>query len=119
MIYVSDHGENLFDYPNIGFGRGYGKLTPQIFHVPVFFWASETYRNSNITEWAALSENFSQQATTENLMNTLATLAGMYWKDFDSTSSLANYNYKPQEQLFIARGKTINYQSYFGLETNE
>ncbi|HBH49614.1 MAG TPA: hypothetical protein DDX98_13290 [Bacteroidales bacterium] len=113
LMYVSDHGENLFDYPHIGFGRGFGKLSPELFHVPMLIWTSEAYKQANKELVNRLRKNSQLKISTENAMYTAIELAGVYWPDFDSTYSIASGNFVEREQFFLYRRGKINYNQYF------
>jgi glucan phosphoethanolaminetransferase (alkaline phosphatase superfamily) len=105
VIYLSDHGENLFDYPNIGFGRGYGKVTEKLFHIPCFIWFSNRYKKNNMIRWENLISNKDLKTITLEISYTLAELADINWIHNDSTRSLSNTNYQAQ-QRFLTFGDT-------------
>ncbi len=113
LTYLSDHGENLFDDENIGFGRGYGKFSPQLFQIPLFFWASNIYISNNSSKWQTLIKNDSAKCSTEGFIYTFSDLAGIYWDKYDSTQSFANKHYREKERFFLDKKKTVNYDKFF------
>lgn len=119
LTYVSDHGENLFDDKNIGFGRGYGKYSPQLFHIPLFFWASKELIANNQVKWETLVKNDSIKSTTEGILYTFTDLAGVYWSNFDSTKSFANKYCREKERFFLDKNKLLDYDTFFNLESEK
>lgn len=112
FMYISDHGENLFDQSNAGFGRGYGKLSKELFHVPFFIWASEDYINSNEL-WNQLISNKDVKASTTAISNTLTNLAGIHWLEFDSTNCFSHEAFNVSERFLINKSGVIDYDVRF------
>lgn len=113
VLYASDHGENLYDDSHIGFGRGFGELSPQLFHIPLFIWASNTYTLNNQTLWKHLSKNISKKGSTENIIHTLCNMAGLKWESLDSSMALSSEYYSEKERFILNKHTTDNYDNLF------
>jgi heptose-I-phosphate ethanolaminephosphotransferase len=115
MLYVSDHGENLYDSPETGIGRGFENLSTHLYHVPMFLWASDSYLIQNKLKWTTLKQNSNSKTSAYNLIFTISDLAGIYWKDFDSTLSLSNKDFQSKDRYFLLKQKAVNFDEYFQL----
>lgn len=114
LVYVSDHGENLFDDASIGFGRGLGKISPELFHIPLFIWCSDAYCELYPGRYKALQKNQSQPATTTAVFHTLLHLGGISNSRIDTTQSLASDFFSATERIVVLKGKKHDYDSLFG-----
>lgn len=113
LLYVSDHGENLFEDASIGFGRGLGKISPELYHVPLFIWCSDSYCELFPEKYQALQKNQSQPTSTTAVFHTLLHMGGISGSQVDSTQSLASVFYESKERKVILKGRVHNYDSLF------
>ncbi|HEY0488590.1 MAG TPA: phosphoethanolamine transferase [Telluria sp.] len=73
MVYVSDHGQSLYDGTcKTGF---HGHNTQYDFHVPAFVWYSDTYRARYPHKVEQLARHRGAKLATENMFHTLLDLA--------------------------------------------
>jgi len=73
MLYVSDHGQALYDDTcNLAF---HGHNTQYDFHVPAFVWYSNQYLARHPGKVALLQRNRGARLATENMFHTLLDLA--------------------------------------------
>lgn len=80
-VYLSDHGEDLFDSGNSGFGRGLGELVPELYHIPFFVWTTKKYEAENIRLCTSIDNNYLNKVSSENLIYSLSELAHITWND--------------------------------------
>jgi glucan phosphoethanolaminetransferase (alkaline phosphatase superfamily) len=113
LLYVSDHGENLFDFQRMGFGRGYGNISTKLFHVPMFIWSSDEYKRIFEEKWNTLEQNRELKTSTESIFWTFADMAGICWNQFDSSQSLASTNYRIKPRLIINKNALDDYDLFF------
>lgn len=92
LLYLSDHGEAVFDSPegNV-LGRNEGKPTAPMYTIPFMLWTSEQWRANNPGDLtAALSRPYS----SSNLIHTWADLAGLSFRELDTSKSVVSADFK-------------------------
>lgn len=77
LIYVSDHGENLFDDKREYSVHGTYDGTEYEAHVPCFIWLSEEYLAAYPGKVQALERNLQKQVQSDVLFYSLADLGGL------------------------------------------
>lgn len=78
MVYLSDHGENLYD-GNCDFML-HGYNTTHDFHLPAFSWYSDAYASANQTRITRLHANKDARLSTENIFPSLLDMAGIRFR---------------------------------------
>jgi glucan phosphoethanolaminetransferase (alkaline phosphatase superfamily) len=90
LIYISDHGENIFDTPDVNLGHGTLVPAKQELHVPMFIWFSDSYMQSNDSICLHLKNNSDKRINSTHVFYTFANIAGikydLYQKDKDISS---------------------------------
>lgn len=93
LLYVADHGENLFD------GRcdksGHGHATERDFRVASIWWSSDAYASANPEKAALLRQRRDAPATTGHVFHTLLDLANIRYPGENRTRSLASPQWAP------------------------
>lgn len=69
MFYVSDHGESVSSY------RYRDPADPDMFKIPMVFWASSQYRASAPERWARMGRSRLEAVDTDKLFNRLVDMA--------------------------------------------
>lgn len=77
LIYVSDHGENLFDDEREYSVHGTYEGTEYEAHVPCFIWLSEEYKAAYPEKVKALEQNLHKQVQSDVLFYSLADMGGL------------------------------------------
>lgn len=77
LIYVSDHGENLFDDERELSVHGSYEGTIYEAHVPCFVWLSEEFKQAYPEKVAALEANLTKQVQSDVIFYSLADLGGL------------------------------------------
>lgn len=77
LIYVSDHGENLFDDEQEYSVHGTYEGTKYEAHVPCFIWLSEEYQEAYPDKVQALKRNLQKREQSDVLFYSLADLGGL------------------------------------------
>lgn len=73
MLYVSDHGQTLYDGTcNLAF---HGHNTQYEFHIPALVWYSDQYQSTYPDKVAALQKNKKAKLSTENIFHTVLDMA--------------------------------------------
>lgn len=97
MLYMSDHGEEVFDTPNKNFnGRDEGRPTQAMYTIPFMLWTSKQWQASHPQDFQPL---LSRAYSTSYFIHTWADLAGLQFDEFDSSKSLINKDFKARERL--------------------
>jgi glucan phosphoethanolaminetransferase (alkaline phosphatase superfamily) len=90
LVYVADHGENLFDTDeNIVFHGG-SKFTEYDFHVPFFVWTSEKYDLQYPEKAANLRRNKDKKLNTSHIFYSLLDMAHITFPEQVLTKSIAS-----------------------------
>jgi glucan phosphoethanolaminetransferase (alkaline phosphatase superfamily) len=113
MVYVSDHGENLFDNNNLGFGRGFVEPSPALYHVPFFIWYSKGYRNFNKDKCYNFEKNKNAKLTLENFGISMMDLSNFILDDSLAARSFFNHNLVTRSRMVNIKNYAVNYDIYF------
>lgn len=98
LVYFSDHGEEVYDYPHRLFaGRNEASPTYAMYTVPFFIWRSDSWKKSNTL--TATEEMSQRPYSLSDFIYTWADLAGIHFKGFDSSRSIVNRNFSPHPVL--------------------
>lgn len=102
MLYVSDHGEDIFDDERERFLHASPTPTYYQLHVPMIVWMSDQYRNLYPEKYSAVSDNsHSVVAPPENVFHTLLDMSGLQTPYFDSSKSVSSHSFKSPDLLFL------------------
>jgi glucan phosphoethanolaminetransferase (alkaline phosphatase superfamily) len=94
VLYISDHGENLYDDDrNL---RGHGSPQPSKYetHIPLFLWLSEHFRNVYPDKYLTLQMNKDKGISLENIFFSILDIANITYDGEDLTRSIASHDLK-------------------------
>lgn len=102
MIYLSDHGEDIFDDARGRFLHASPVPTYYQIHVPMLIWTSEAY-NSAYPDVVSKARNNSllDVASSDVLFDTMLDMAGIVTPHSTASKSLVNSAYQPQPRLYL------------------
>ncbi|MBN1116785.1 MAG: phosphoethanolamine transferase [Bacteroidales bacterium] len=106
MIYCSDHGENLFDNSNIGFGRGFKNLSPQLYHVPLIAWFSDEYLLYNPGIENVIGNNLKKKTATEFLFYSVLDISGFKLDSNNYSKSIISEKFRSYEIMILSEQQT-------------
>lgn len=111
LLFVSDHGERLYDKEGGTCGHGFPEPTRHEFDVPYFIWCNgacpRTWKRSH-------AKNRTVTFSTENLFHTAANLLGLEMKGYRAQDDILNPKYLPvQKPQIIDVNKVVH--GYFSL----
>jgi len=111
MVFLSDHGENLFDDSNGYFGHGSEKLTPYEIIVPFIVWTSDLYRNVYPDKERCLELNKDKRSSTSSLFNSLLDGANVKYSDSRRMNSFfgCDYNEDSIRKVLIPTMKVVEF----------
>lgn len=104
MVYVSDHGQTLYDGTcNLAF---HGHNTQFEFHVPAFVWYSNVYRAINPGKVNQLLKNRHAKLATENIFHSLLDLADIHYSTEQLEWSFLNRKFRLHKRYVDSYGWT-------------
>lgn len=104
MLYVSDHGQTLYDDScNLAF---HGHNTQYEFHIPVFMWFSDLYKNQHPDKIAQLYKHKKTKLSTENIFHSLLDLADIRYPNDRLEWSFLSPSLKPHIRYVDSYGWT-------------
>ena len=96
LLYLSDHGEDIFDDSRHRFLHASPTPTFWQLHVPMLIWMSESYRKIHPDEYAAAKANqYLDVSSSRSTFHTLTEMAGLRTRVLDPSASLASRSYAP------------------------
>ncbi len=108
MLYVSDHGQTLYDNScNLAF---HGHNTQYEFHVPAFLWYSDQYRARYPGKIEQLGRHKGARLATENMFHTLLDLGDIHYAGEKLEWSFLNSQFKQHKRYVDSYGWT-NYDN--------
>jgi glucan phosphoethanolaminetransferase (alkaline phosphatase superfamily) len=108
MLYVSDHGQTLYDKScNLAF---HGHNTQYEFHVPAFLWYSDQYQARYPGKIEQLGRNKGARLATENMFHTLLDLGDIRYGTEKLEWSFLNAQFKQHKRYVDSYGWT-NYDN--------
>jgi glucan phosphoethanolaminetransferase (alkaline phosphatase superfamily) len=93
MLYIADHGENLFDGECDKSGHGHD--TERDFRVASIWWNSDSYAKTQPQKVAFVRERQHSPLSTENVFHTMLDAANIHYKGENLTYSLLHDTWKP------------------------
>lgn len=93
-LYLSDHGEEVFKDKNFALHAEYDD-TKAMYDIPFILWMSESMESDSSR--FVLDE--SRKYSSEDLIFTMADIAGIHYIEFDETKSLVNPNFLEKSRL--------------------
>ena len=92
LVYLSDHGEEVFDTPTHLFtGRDEASPLPAMYTIPFMIWASSKYKADNETSsWSAYE---TRPYSSADFIYTWADVAGIEFKEMDHSRSVLSKHF--------------------------
>ncbi len=94
VLYISDHGENLFDDDRHLSQHAYPIPSKYIAHIPFFIWYSDDLHKISPNKIAFLEGNKNKKSSAQNVFFTYTDLCGIKIPGEDSLLSLCNPKFK-------------------------
>lgn len=104
LIYCSDHGDNLFDGDRQYFGRGYNKISQELYHVPMFVWYSNEYFLVNSERVTNLRLNQDVKYSISNIFESVLGMSGFKLSVNQNNKNIFGDSYLPS-QLMVPNSK--------------
>jgi len=106
VVYLSDHGEEVYDRPGIGLGHGSPNVSKEVADIPFLIWNNKSY----ITNRQICLDHKDKMYSAENLIHTMVDIMGIETIFYDNRSSIINRNYKEQKVTILnSNNKILRY----------
>ncbi len=96
LLYLSDHGENVYDDNSSFFGRTEGNLIESMFEIPFLLWTSKDFEYPKDFVYKP-NRKFMSDYTFESLGH----IFGVKHKDMDFTRSIFSNLYKERKRIIV------------------
>ncbi len=104
MMYISDHGQTLYDGScNLAF---HGHNTQYEFHVPAFVWYSDLYKSTYPAKVEQLRRNKRAKLATENIFHSLLDMADVRYPTEQLEWSFLSKRFKQHKRYVDSYGWT-------------
>jgi glucan phosphoethanolaminetransferase (alkaline phosphatase superfamily) len=101
VIYMADHGENLFDTEDNVVLHGGSKYTKYDFHVPFFIWTSEKYIAGYPLKTENMLRNKDKKLSSGNLFYSWLDIAGITFPGQVQSKSIASDSLQEDSTRYI------------------
>lgn len=101
MLYLSDHGEDLFDDEREKSLHAFSEPSRFVAHIPFLIWTSSLYDSVYAEKFDILKQNQDKPISSDNVFETLLDMANITYRDVDSSKSIANPSFTDSEQKLL------------------
>lgn len=100
IVYLSDHGEHIYDGGKQYYGRGFGtkheeETIKAVYEVPFMIWCSDCFIQKNDSTYQAIRNAIKHPICTADLPYLLFDIADIEFNHQNKTKSIINSEYKP------------------------
>lgn len=103
LLFLSDHGENLYDDEKKYIAHGTVNPTKYEYHIPYFIWYSKEYEKSNPEKIKILKNNINNPISSSSTFYTLLDLANIQYKNYEKekAKSISSENYEIPKKRYM------------------
>ena len=101
LIFVADHGENLFDTPENVVLHGGSKFTKYDLHVPFFVWTSDKYNLQYPEKQENMIKNKDKKLTSDCIFYSILDMADITFPEQNFSKSIASGQLKEDSIRYI------------------
>jgi len=101
MIYLSDHGENLYDDASNMAVHGNARPTYLEIHIPLFIWTSKQYMDLWPEKIQRMDTNKDKAVSTSNLFHSLLDIADITYPTENKELSIASPDFKADNIRYV------------------
>ena len=107
MLYISDHGENIYDGEKPSYGRSFGNFANtdtqrDIYSIPFFIWSSNSFKRLNSEKYVRIQTAYNRLFCLADIPFLLYDLADIDFNYNDNRRSIIDSNYVPHE-IYLER----------------
>ncbi len=112
LIYMSDHGEEMYDYRNsAGRAKAVKGMEAQMalhqFGVPFVIWLSDSYKAKHPDKVEAVCAALDRPFMTDNIAQVLFDLAGLKTQYYKADRDLISPQFKPRKRIIDDSGSMV------------
>lgn len=108
LLYVSDHGENIYNNGTDFFGRSEEIVTQSMFEIPFMLWTSNSFEKPHDFQFQK-NRSFTSQYTYESLGH----IFGVMHNTMKIENSIFSTKYKPKKRIIVGER---DFDTYFNLQ---
>lgn len=109
VVYLSDHGEEVFDNKGLFVGHGSPKVRKEAVDIPFLLWFSDEY--AVLSKYPNINTTLTNKYITEDLFYTLADLMDLSFEAADSSKSIVSPNFVEKDRFILnSNNQLINYK---------
>lgn len=101
MLYLSDHGEDIFDDSRARYLHASPIPTYYQLHIPYIIWFSEAYRNAFPGKYEEAKEHQAFPVSTNSVFHTMLDMAGVKTVVADSTLALTSGAFRLRDRMYL------------------
>lgn len=114
VLYISDHGENIYDDERNLIGHGSPQPSKYETHIPLFLWLSKRYRNVYPDKYSTIKMNKEKGISLENIFFSILDIANITYDGEDLTRSIASHNLKTyKREVLTVNNDSIPFDNLF------
>jgi glucan phosphoethanolaminetransferase (alkaline phosphatase superfamily) len=101
LVYVADHGENLYDTKQNAVFHGGSDYTKYDFHVPFFVWTSDKYIDRYPAKAGCIREHRDKKLSANNIFHSILDIADIEFPEHILSKSIASETLREDSVLYI------------------
>lgn len=101
MLYLSDHGEDIFDDGRARYLHASPIPTYYQLHIPYVIWFSKAYRETYPEKYAEAVAHRASPVSTNSVFHTVLDLAGVKTSEADSTLALTHPAFAVRQRMYL------------------
>lgn len=101
MLYLSDHGEDIFDDSRDRYLHASPIPTYYQLHIPYIIWFSPEYRDTYPEKYQTTMAHQAQPMSTNSVFHTVLDIAGIQTPEADSTLAVSNPAFKIRDRMYL------------------
>ncbi|MBQ7153988.1 MAG: sulfatase-like hydrolase/transferase [Synergistaceae bacterium] len=90
LIYVSDHGEDVYDSSTILLGHNEGTPSRFMIEIPMIIWVSDIFSKTYPELEARIAQSVNRPYMTDDMIHTILDIMSIETQDFDPAKSIIN-----------------------------
>lgn len=116
IIYISDHGESVYEKDSKPIGHGDGQLNRHMLEIPMIMYGTDRFKENHPELWNKILEAQHRPYMTDDLPHTIMDLLDIRVDGYEDRRSIINSNFN------INRNRIINekdYNNYYKKNIND
>ena len=101
MLYLSDHGEDIFDDTRARYLHASPIPTYYQLHIPYLIWFSESYRQAFPQKYIEAQAHEKSPISTNTVFHTMLDLASVWTNLSDSTKAVTHRSYQVCDRMYL------------------